>query len=563
MSKAPFTMYVKSVKIQPMYPGYAYNYTNLHSSWPGQWTDVKILNTTTNPSSGTASSSSQTKTSTTIRPILNPSGVTSTTTSGASIPTNPFNAATLPNSTASGSTTSIGPSRTYVTSTTVTPTPIQSNMISSCNAFYQAVAGDDCATIAQKCGISEGDFKAWNPDVGPQCWNLWLNYYSCVGIGNGLVSSNSALNASSILPISSSVTTSPSLTQTSDATTSMNTLDSSQGASTLVANTSSIISTSSIILSDFSGISSSSIRPEPTQIPSSYTLTAPLSTGLGAVIIASSTNRPMPGTGMIPSTTASLTSQSSVTSTLTLQSATSSAAVELSSSSLAGASLSSPLSTKPLTTPATSPNDTGVVSQAILSASNSSSVTSLGSASSLAMQNITLTTASIVNSPTTTTSEEVSFHSQSSSAPYAPQSTSMNLSTTSPNTASTSTNLLGTNTQKPSVLPTPTLKMLTSIKPASSHGGESSVTTTAQQQAQPTTLKGISNTVLPTTSNSLKSSFLTTCTDHSTSPTTPGLPPPTQSPINVNAWLNWLRSVAPGVKWKLCSDKASWSFLRC
>lgn len=42
------------------------------------------------------------------------------------------------------------------------------------------VDGDNCATISKEYGISRADFLTWNPDVGTNCTNLWLDNYVCV-----------------------------------------------------------------------------------------------------------------------------------------------------------------------------------------------------------------------------------------------------------------------------------------------------------------------------------------------------------------------------------------------
>ncbi|KAG4436701.1 hypothetical protein IFR05_007815 [Cadophora sp. M221] len=63
-----------------------------------------------------------------------------------------------------------------------TPTPTQTGMVTSCNAFYFVVSGDDCTSIASKKGITLANFYAWNPAVGNTCATLWADVYVCVGI---------------------------------------------------------------------------------------------------------------------------------------------------------------------------------------------------------------------------------------------------------------------------------------------------------------------------------------------------------------------------------------------
>ncbi|KAK0710665.1 hypothetical protein B0H67DRAFT_601626 [Lasiosphaeris hirsuta] len=50
-----------------------------------------------------------------------------------------------------------------------------------CNKFHFVVSGDLCPTIASTYGVALADFYSWNPDVGANCNNLWLQEYVCVG----------------------------------------------------------------------------------------------------------------------------------------------------------------------------------------------------------------------------------------------------------------------------------------------------------------------------------------------------------------------------------------------
>jgi hypothetical protein len=61
-----------------------------------------------------------------------------------------------------------------------TPTPTQFNMVSNCEQFYLVKEGDTCQQIAAKSGISEAQFKTWNPSVGSSCGGIWPNAYVCV-----------------------------------------------------------------------------------------------------------------------------------------------------------------------------------------------------------------------------------------------------------------------------------------------------------------------------------------------------------------------------------------------
>lgn len=76
------------------------------------------------------------------------------------------------------SSTTSSPSST--SSGVATPTPTQPGMTEDCTKFHMVKDGDTCASIADKYGISQADFLAWNPDVGEDCKNLWLDTYVCV-----------------------------------------------------------------------------------------------------------------------------------------------------------------------------------------------------------------------------------------------------------------------------------------------------------------------------------------------------------------------------------------------
>lgn len=54
-------------------------------------------------------------------------------------------------------------------------------MISNCNKFYMVKKGDSCAVIARNNGITEAQFRQWNPSVGATCSGLWADAYACVG----------------------------------------------------------------------------------------------------------------------------------------------------------------------------------------------------------------------------------------------------------------------------------------------------------------------------------------------------------------------------------------------
>ena len=63
-----------------------------------------------------------------------------------------------------------------------TPTPIQTGMVSNCNKFYKTVTGDaNCESVAKKNSVSTSNFISWNPAVGYNCANMWLDTWYCVG----------------------------------------------------------------------------------------------------------------------------------------------------------------------------------------------------------------------------------------------------------------------------------------------------------------------------------------------------------------------------------------------
>ncbi|KAJ5364020.1 uncharacterized protein N7496_009733 [Penicillium cataractarum] len=85
----------------------------------------------------------------------------------------------------SPTTTSTMTTTTTTTSTgngVATPTPIEPGMTTSCKTFHKVVAGDECGVIATNAGITLANFIKWNPQVGSDCSDLWLDYYVCTGV---------------------------------------------------------------------------------------------------------------------------------------------------------------------------------------------------------------------------------------------------------------------------------------------------------------------------------------------------------------------------------------------
>ncbi|KAJ4424542.1 hypothetical protein N0V82_000866 [Gnomoniopsis sp. IMI 355080] len=64
----------------------------------------------------------------------------------------------------------------------VTPTPVQTGMVSNCDDFYLVQGGDSCSAIAIAFDISLDTFYAWNPAVGDTCTSLDLGDWVCIGL---------------------------------------------------------------------------------------------------------------------------------------------------------------------------------------------------------------------------------------------------------------------------------------------------------------------------------------------------------------------------------------------
>jgi hypothetical protein len=43
-------------------------------------------------------------------------------------------------------------------------------------------SGDSCSSIESKYNITFAQFYAWNPAIGSDCTNLWLEEAYCVGV---------------------------------------------------------------------------------------------------------------------------------------------------------------------------------------------------------------------------------------------------------------------------------------------------------------------------------------------------------------------------------------------
>lgn len=72
---------------------------------------------------------------------------------------------------------------TFTSSTASGPTPEQTGIIPTCDAYYKVVSGDSCQKIVDNYGtFTLSDFYSWNPAIGSDCSSLYLGYYVCVGV---------------------------------------------------------------------------------------------------------------------------------------------------------------------------------------------------------------------------------------------------------------------------------------------------------------------------------------------------------------------------------------------
>ncbi|KAL4877580.1 hypothetical protein BJY04DRAFT_230540 [Aspergillus karnatakaensis] len=94
--------------------------------------------------------------------------------------------AVKPTSTTSTSTTiSATTSTTFPTTTTTStdPSPTQTGLIASCDAYYFVEKGDYCQEIVDSFGnFTLPQFYSWNPAIGDSYKGLQAGYYVCVGV---------------------------------------------------------------------------------------------------------------------------------------------------------------------------------------------------------------------------------------------------------------------------------------------------------------------------------------------------------------------------------------------
>ncbi|OJJ77959.1 hypothetical protein ASPBRDRAFT_167297 [Aspergillus brasiliensis CBS 101740] len=118
----------------------------------------------------------------------------------------PAVATTAPSTSTVSTSSSTLPSPTTTTATSATttsasnPSPTQSGLTSSCDAYYYVKAGDSCWAIANSYGnFTLSQFYSWNPSVKSDCSGLQPDYYVCIGItGSTTAVSQTTLPATSI-----------------------------------------------------------------------------------------------------------------------------------------------------------------------------------------------------------------------------------------------------------------------------------------------------------------------------------------------------------------------------
>ncbi|KAI1842156.1 hypothetical protein JX265_005733 [Neoarthrinium moseri] len=62
------------------------------------------------------------------------------------------------------------------------PVPVQPGLVSNCVKCYTIKENDNCGAIELAQGISDEDFRLWNPSINAACSNLLINNNYCVGV---------------------------------------------------------------------------------------------------------------------------------------------------------------------------------------------------------------------------------------------------------------------------------------------------------------------------------------------------------------------------------------------
>ncbi|ODM18573.1 hypothetical protein SI65_06445 [Aspergillus cristatus] len=67
--------------------------------------------------------------------------------------------------------------------------PTMPGLADNCDKFHKVSSGDQCDVIEKQYGISDNQFKKWNPEINDKCTNLWLDYYVCVHVPSATTTS--------------------------------------------------------------------------------------------------------------------------------------------------------------------------------------------------------------------------------------------------------------------------------------------------------------------------------------------------------------------------------------
>ncbi|RAK90215.1 LysM domain protein [Aspergillus costaricaensis CBS 115574] len=93
--------------------------------------------------------------------------------------------------------TTTATSASDITTSASSPSPTQSGLSSSCDAFYYVKTGDSCWAIVNSYGnFTLNQFYSWNSAVKSDCSGLQPDYYVCIGVtGSTTVASQTTLPA--------------------------------------------------------------------------------------------------------------------------------------------------------------------------------------------------------------------------------------------------------------------------------------------------------------------------------------------------------------------------------
>lgn len=91
------------------------------------------------------------------------------------------------------------------------PYPTQSGIISTCNKFQEAVAGDYCFIFATDNDITTTQLYTWNPILGAAGENCGTQFEAgvdyCVGVSSAVSSTTTSTTTSSVIPTQSGIAT--------------------------------------------------------------------------------------------------------------------------------------------------------------------------------------------------------------------------------------------------------------------------------------------------------------------------------------------------------------------